>query len=100
MGARDGAHGGLRGVVRGEDDAVRAGADPGEIVLRNQTTWENNVNLAQTEYMVGAASACGQRVTALRRLGRLRRQHVRALRLHDVPQVTTTGTRCSRACQS
>jgi len=45
VGARDGAPGGRRGVVRGEDNAVRAGADPGEIVLRNQTTWENNVNL-------------------------------------------------------
>ena len=29
--------------------AVRAGADPGEIVLRNQMTWKNNVNLAQTK---------------------------------------------------
>jgi len=68
VGARDGAPGGLRGVVRGENDVVRAGADPGEIVLRNQTTWENNVNLAQTEYMVGAAaqttaSECGWRAS-------------------------------------
>ena len=80
MGARDGAPGGLRGVVRGEDDAVRAGANPGEIVLRNQTTWKNNVNLAQTE-------ACADRGPAatLRSLGRLRREHCRALRLRDEP---------------
>jgi len=62
----DGAPGGRRGVVRGEDDAARTGAGPGEIVLRNQTTWMNNMNLAQTEYMVGAAAqtttgACGWR---------------------------------------
>ena len=57
VGSRDGAPGGLRGVVRSEDDAVRAGADPGEIMLRNQTTWENNVNLSQTE----VRSCCGTR---------------------------------------
>jgi len=59
---------------------VRAGANPGEIVLRNQTTWKNNVNLAQTE-------ACADRGPAatLRSLGRLRREHCRALRLRDEP---------------
>ena len=31
--ARDGASGGLRGVVRGEYNVLRAGADPGEIML-------------------------------------------------------------------
>jgi len=35
VGARDGAPGGLRGIVRGEDNVLRAGADPGEIMLRN-----------------------------------------------------------------
>jgi len=75
VGARDGAPGGLRGVVRGEDDAVRAGADPGEIVLRNQMTWKNNVNLAQTE-----VRGDGGPTAALRRLGRLRREHCCALR--------------------
>ena len=74
MGARDGAPSGLRGVVRCEDDAVRAGADPGEIMLRNQKTWENKVNMAQTE-----VRADGGPVNALRRLRRLRREHCRAL---------------------
>ena len=35
VGARDDTLGGLRGVVRGEDNVLRAGADPGEIMLRN-----------------------------------------------------------------
>jgi len=60
--------------VRGEDNVLRAGADPGEIMLRNQTTWENNVNLAQTE-----VRADGGLANALRRLGHLRREHCRAL---------------------
>ena len=85
MGARDGAPGGLRGVIRGEDDAVRAGADPSEIMLRKQTTWENNVNLAQTE-----VRADGGPAAALFRLGRLRREHCRALRLHDEAWVRVT----------
>ena len=67
MGARDGAPGGLRGIVRGEDNVLRAGADPGEIMLRNQTMRENNVNLAQTE-----VRADGGLANALRRLGHLR----------------------------
>jgi len=35
VGARSCAPGGLRGVVRGEYNVLRAGADPGEITLRN-----------------------------------------------------------------
>jgi len=35
VGARNSAPGGLRGVVRGEYNVLRAGADPGEIMLRN-----------------------------------------------------------------
>jgi len=57
---------------------VRAGADPGEIVLRNQMTWKNNVNLAQTE-----VRGDGGPTAALRRLGRLRREHCCTLRLRD-----------------
>jgi len=120
VGARDGAPGGLRGVVRGEYNVLRSGAEPvdhaaelddvgeqrepsaewGEIILRNQTMLENNVNLAQTE-----VRADGGLSNALRRLGHLRREHCRALWLRDEPvperrqlehaAATTTGTRCT-----
>ena len=43
-------------------------------MLQNQMTWENNVNLAQSEVRADGGAA-----NALRRLGRLRQEHCRAL---------------------
>ena len=57
VGARDGAPGGLRGVVRGEDNVLRAGADPGEIMLRNQTS------VGEQREPGADWSACGRRAS-------------------------------------
>jgi len=48
MGARDRAPGGLRGVIRGEDDAVRAGADPSETRERNSSQNPNTEERSNT----------------------------------------------------